>query len=134
MEVEDGERIGSGRGDEGESGGGGGGEASPGVSVRRNGTMAVARSLLVFHRFQSIKLVAVVLPSADHAIAVPFLCFATTSAVFLIPFDFLLHFSARRGFVLLAGSLDNPAVCRAFFSPSAGAVGKKFPPGVFTVP
>lgn len=82
--------------------------------------MAVAdRSLLVFHRFQSIKLVAVVLPLAGHAIAVPFLRFATTSAVFLIPSDFLLPFSSRR-------CLIDPAPIRPVFH------GKKFRP-VFTV-
>ena len=81
-----------------------GGEVLPkpgivGVSERRND--GGGRFLLVFHRFQSIKLVAVVLPLAGHATAVPFFCFTTTSVVFLIPTDFLLRFSSRRRLILL---------------------------------
>lgn len=44
------------------------------------------RSLLVFHQFQSIKLMAIVLTLVDHTSMVPFLF------VFLIPSDFLLPF------------------------------------------
>lgn len=62
-------------------------------------------SLLVFHRFQSIKLVALVLPSADHAGAIPFFCPATISVVFRVS----LPFYSRSGWSAIGGC--NPPAC-----------------------
>lgn len=66
-------------------------------------------SLLVFHRFQSIKLVALVLPSADHAGAVPFFCSATISVVFRVPPPAPLSFYSRFGW--FAVGVCNPPAC-----------------------
>jgi len=72
-------------------------DSTRGGEVRRGAAEWWSISLLVFHRFQSIKLVALVLPSADHAGAVPFFCSATTSVVFRVPPPALPVFYPRSG-------------------------------------
>lgn len=66
-------------------------------------------SLLVFHRFQSIKLVALVLPLADHAGAVPFFCIAATSVVFRISLPAFPFLYSRFGWSTVGGC--NPSAC-----------------------
>lgn len=67
-------------------------------------------SFLVFHRFQSIKLVALVLPPADHAGAVPFFCIAAISVVFRVFLLSALPFLySRSGWSTVEGC--NPPAC-----------------------
>ena len=94
---------------------------------------AGGRSLLVFHRFQSIKLVVVVLPSADHASAVPFLRSATIS----VRFSHSIRFpSSLSSFLRVSSSsrvaLPTPSPCNPARSFSPYIFGKKFP-ALFTV-
>lgn len=60
-------------------------------------------SLLVFHRFQSIKLVVLVLPSADHAGAVPFFCIVAASVVFRVSPPALLFLYSRSSWSTVGG-------------------------------